>query len=203
MTARASTPARTSRRVFDRFYQADPGRDRASGTSGLGLAIARAIVEAHGGTVGARTGPRVARCSGSSCRPARRPELAEPQELTSAARRPAALSRRLRSATRITGGCSKCFFTAHCSQPDHGVGVALREFIGTSIVTSTSLTRRVTGSVRIRWTRRMPSRRDPRCLQNPSASMPAHVPIVDRNVANGVGADPSPPPDGGWSVGTK
>ncbi len=40
-------------RVFDRFYQADPARDRGSGTSGLGLAIARAVVEAHGGRVGA------------------------------------------------------------------------------------------------------------------------------------------------------
>ncbi len=43
--------------LFDRFYQADPSRDRATGTSGLGLAIVRALVEAHGGRVGAANRP--------------------------------------------------------------------------------------------------------------------------------------------------
>ncbi len=37
--------------VFDRFYQADPARDRSTGTSGLGLAIVHAIVVALDGTV--------------------------------------------------------------------------------------------------------------------------------------------------------
>ncbi len=38
--------------VFDRFYQADPSRDRSTGTSGLGLAIVHALAVAQGGSVG-------------------------------------------------------------------------------------------------------------------------------------------------------
>ncbi len=44
--------------VFDRFYQADPARDRRTGTSGLGLSIVRALVEAQGGRVGAENRPQ-------------------------------------------------------------------------------------------------------------------------------------------------
>ncbi len=40
-------------RIFERFYQADQSRDRRTGTSGLGLSIVRALVEAQGGRVGA------------------------------------------------------------------------------------------------------------------------------------------------------
>jgi len=43
--------------VFDRFYQADEARDRSTGTSGLGLAIVRALVEAQGGMVTAANEP--------------------------------------------------------------------------------------------------------------------------------------------------
>ena len=38
--------------VFDRFYRADAARARVTGGRGIGLAIAKAAVEAHGGTIG-------------------------------------------------------------------------------------------------------------------------------------------------------
>lgn len=39
--------------VFERFYRVDAARDREHGGSGIGLAIVKALVEAHGGTVAA------------------------------------------------------------------------------------------------------------------------------------------------------
>jgi signal transduction histidine kinase len=43
--------------IFERFHRTDAGRSRDTGGSGLGLPIARAIVEAHGGKIQAKSPP--------------------------------------------------------------------------------------------------------------------------------------------------
>ena len=42
-------PAEHLPHLFDRFYRVDAARDRAHGGSGIGLAIAKALTEAHCG----------------------------------------------------------------------------------------------------------------------------------------------------------
>jgi len=43
--------------VFERFWRGDKSRSRAGGGTGLGLAIARQLVEMHGGTIEAHSAP--------------------------------------------------------------------------------------------------------------------------------------------------
>jgi signal transduction histidine kinase len=49
-------------RIFDRFYRADAARGSGAGGAGLGLAIARSIVELHGGSIRAEPGPQSSGC---------------------------------------------------------------------------------------------------------------------------------------------
>jgi signal transduction histidine kinase len=44
-------PLSDHQRVFDRFYRVEQARDRSRGGGGLGLPIAKAIIEAHGGCI--------------------------------------------------------------------------------------------------------------------------------------------------------
>src|SRR5205807_905956 len=46
-------PVAERERIFERFHRTDPARAHSAGGAGLGLAIVRAIAEAHGGYVGA------------------------------------------------------------------------------------------------------------------------------------------------------
>lgn len=54
--------ARELPHIFERFYRGDTSRSRATGNSGLGLAIVRAIIAAHGGTICVESRPGSGTC---------------------------------------------------------------------------------------------------------------------------------------------
>jgi signal transduction histidine kinase len=64
--------------IFERFYRGDASRTRATGNSGLGLAIVQTIVHAHGGEITVQSAPGAGTCftitlplsSGAEARPA-------------------------------------------------------------------------------------------------------------------------------------
>lgn len=51
-------PSEALKKIFDRFYRAQPSRSRGEGGSGLGLAIARHLALAHGGELSAANHPQ-------------------------------------------------------------------------------------------------------------------------------------------------
>jgi signal transduction histidine kinase len=48
-------PSEALPHIFDRFYRADPARNISTGGSGLGLSIAKKIIEEHGGVISANS----------------------------------------------------------------------------------------------------------------------------------------------------
>lgn len=64
--------------IFERFYRADPSRARSTGGTGIGLAIAKELMAAHGGRIEVRSTPGIG-TTFSLYFPLGRPEEAKPE----------------------------------------------------------------------------------------------------------------------------
>jgi signal transduction histidine kinase len=67
-------PSEELDRVFERFRRLDPSRSRETGGRGLGLTIARFLVELHGGEIAAGSGPNGGSCFSFTI-PVKSPEI--------------------------------------------------------------------------------------------------------------------------------
>jgi len=78
-------PADEAANIFDRFYRVDKSRSAASEGAGLGLAITRKIVEAHGGSVSVESEIGVGSTFTIKLPLDKTPDLAGPHEILTAA----------------------------------------------------------------------------------------------------------------------
>ncbi|MFG1931912.1 sensor histidine kinase [Mycobacterium sp. NPDC048908] len=75
-------------RLFDRFYRADSARDRRQGGAGIGLSIAKALVEGHGGHIEAHSEGLGTGCTISIRLPYRQGESADAESTEAVEHRP-------------------------------------------------------------------------------------------------------------------
>ena len=73
--------------IFERFYRGDASRSRATGNSGLGLAIVRALVEAHEGQIAVQSAPGAGTCFTIRLPRASRAPAADVERVAETARR--------------------------------------------------------------------------------------------------------------------
>jgi signal transduction histidine kinase len=84
-------PPESATLLFERFYQVDMGGTRRHGGAGIGLALARELVELHGGSIRAASAPGEGACFTVELRYGRghfKPEAVEPRRRRQPARGP-------------------------------------------------------------------------------------------------------------------